>query len=57
MKYLSDALLTAGAAAMSIGIGCIYWPAGIIAAGTFLMAGGVLLAYTGTVTPGKPRAA
>lgn len=45
MNYLSDALLAAGAAAISIGIGCIYWPAGIIAAGLFLMTVGGLYAY------------
>jgi len=57
MKYLSDALLASGAAAVSIGIGCIYWPAGIIAVGAFLIVTGVLIAYTGTVTPGNKRAA
>lgn len=57
MKYLSDALLASGALAISAGVGCIYWPAGIIAAGVFLLTAGVLVAYTGTVTPGKRNAA
>lgn len=57
MKYLSDALLTTGAMAVSAGIGCIYWPVGVIAAGAFLLGAGFLIAYTGTVTPGKSRAA
>lgn len=57
MKYLSDALLAIGAVAVSAGIGCIYWQAGIIVFGLFLMAAGALIAYTGTMTPGKPNAA
>lgn len=42
--WLPDALMTAGAGAVSIGSGRIYEPAGWIVAGLFALAGGWLLA-------------
>jgi hypothetical protein len=43
-SWLPDALLTAGAGAVSCGAGMVYLPAGWIVAGLFALAGGWLLA-------------
>lgn len=43
----SDALLVCGAGCVSAGIGWIFPPAGLIAAGVLLIAGGVLWARGG----------
>lgn len=41
-----DLCLAVGAAAVAIGIGCIYWPAGVIGAGLGLSAWGIMGART-----------
>lgn len=46
-RWGADLLLTAGAALVSVGVGWIYPPAGLIAAGALLIAGGVLWAKGG----------
>lgn len=42
--YLSDGLLYGGAAAVAVGIGMIYLPAGIIAAGLALIGISIMVA-------------
>ena len=46
-KWGADLLLTCGAVCVSAGVGWIYPPAGLIAAGTLLIAGGILWARGG----------
>lgn len=41
--WLPDALMAAGAAAVSVGAGMVYQPAGWIVAGWFSLAAGVVL--------------
>lgn len=41
-KYSTDLVMVGGAAAMVVGIGLIYVPAGMIAAGILAMAGAML---------------
>ena len=43
-RWGSDLLLSLGALLLSVGMGCVYFPAGLIAAGMLLIAGGVLAA-------------
>lgn len=44
--FLLDLVLTVGAALISVGIGMIYFPAGVIAGGIFLVVGSVLEALS-----------
>lgn len=46
-KYAADVVLIAGAAAVSVGTGMIYLPAGVIAAGVLMIAGVVLSSLGG----------
>jgi uncharacterized protein YjeT (DUF2065 family) len=43
-SWLPDALMTAGAVAVSVGAGMVYRPAGWIVAGIFSLVAGVILA-------------
>ena len=45
--WMTDILLTAGAALVSVGASMIYPPAGVISAGVMLIIGGVLWARGG----------
>lgn len=42
MRHLEELILLAGAAAVAVGAGMIYLPAGLIAGGTLAIAGAVL---------------
>ncbi len=42
-NLLVSLLIVVGLVVVSVGVGCIYWPAGIIAAGCSLMVLGVLV--------------
>ena len=44
LSFAPDVLMVAGAAAASAGVGIIFLPAGLIVAGLFLIAAGVLSA-------------
>ena len=44
---LDNTLIIAGATLIAIGVGAIYVPAGVIAAGIFTLYGGILLAKAG----------
>ena len=46
-KYAADVALIVGAAAVSVGTGMIYLPAGVIAAGVLLISGVVLSSLGG----------
>lgn len=46
-RWCSDVLLIFGAAGITAGVGSIYFPAGLIAGGGFLIAAGVLTALGG----------
>lgn len=46
-KYAADMALIAGAVIVSVGVGMIYLPAGIIAAGTLMISGAVLACMSG----------
>lgn len=46
-RWGADCLLAAGALLVSVGIGWVYPPAGVIAGGVLLIAGGVLWARGG----------
>ncbi len=50
--WVETVLLGMGAGAVSVGVGLIYFPAGIIAAGTFAILAGILMAK-GEVSNGK----
>ncbi len=47
-RWGADVLLAAGALLASVGVGCIYPPAGLIAGGVLLIAMGVLWARGGS---------
>ena len=40
---LSDVVVCVGALLIAAGVGCIYWPAGVVAAGVVLVAIGLLV--------------
>ena len=46
-SFLSDLTLIVGAALISVGVGMIYFPAGLITGGIFLVVGGVLEGLSG----------
>ena len=43
-SLIPDALMLLGVGAVSYGASLVYWPAGFIVAGLFLISGGVLIA-------------
>ena len=46
-RYAADLILVAGAAAVAVGAGMVYLPAGLIAGGVLAMAGAVLFTLGG----------